>query len=879
MKRISIITSAVLLACSCMTERIGDPTYVDTAREDTVDVEFRITSRDSSATRSSISASETEIEDINIYAYSGGRLENETYIDSPKSVSLSLARGKTYNLYALSNIGRHEAPVSEDELLDLKLSMGYMSSIDGGFPMSWSKTGHMVSAAASGVDVTLVRLVSRIRLSLDRSELENFRVRAVRLCQSALCVCPFTASRAESRYEVGNGDYASSSDLSTLNAGGEISFYAYENRQGVLLPNNKNAESKIPDSIPANAELCTYLELSASYSGEYEGVDVSSDNVKYRFYLGEDNCTDFNVTRNKDIRVNLKVTEERIFDESWRISYGNDLPSVSYALECSSTSSSLDVGESRTVSATYVQTVDGVRNTETDVTAYAAWSSSNTGVATVSGGKITATGAGSTTISVTYNGYRATHTVKVSDALTYSLSVSLSDSSIKVGEKTTAKATYKTYSNGILSDSRDVTSSATWSSGSSSVATVSGGTVTAMGAGTASIRASYGGETASASLTVTDNVTNDYQLSPSSVNLVNGRSNKLTVIRRTFINGVQSNGEDFSSVFSWTSSNTSVATVGSDGVVTGTGAGTATITARYGGTTLTASVTVTPEYTYELVLDRTSLDLAKGGSGSLEATYRTYADGTLQTSLDVTADASWSSSSTSVATVSSGTVTGNGLGSATVTATYNGKSASCTVKVTGSPTLSLGWTSADLKKGDVRTNAAIYNPNDGTASGNVSASATWTTSNAGVATVTEGTITAHGKGTCTITATYKGVSARCTVNVTENDAPGMDAYVSNVYVESVNIPGSSSYKLKLSLRFSDGTTVDDVPYTWRVTFAQNSSIPTGPTGTGPLIYLGGGSTYSMAVVLTTVDSYLDNYGNMRQQTTGTSFSHNTSWAP
>jgi uncharacterized protein YjdB len=523
--------------------------------------------------------------------------------------------------------------------------------------------------------------------------------------------------------------------------------------------------------------------------------------------------------------------------------------------------------------------VDGVRNTETDVTAYAAWSSSNTGVATVSGGKITATGAGTATITVTYNGYRATHTVKVSDALTYSLSVSLSDSSIKVGEKATAKATYKTYRNGILSDSRDVTSSATWSSGSSSVATVSGGIVTAMGAGTASIQASYGGETASASLTVTDNVTNDYQLSPSSVNLVNGRSTKLTVIRRTFINGVQTNGEDFSSVFSWTSSNTSVATVGSDGVVTGTGAGTATITARYGVTTLTASVTVTPEYTYELVFDRTSLDLAKGGSGSLEATYRTYADGTLQTSLDVTADASWSSSSTSVATVSGGTVTGNGLGSATVTATYNGKSASCTVKVTGSPTLSLGWTSADLKKGDVRTNAAIYNPNDGTASGNVSASATWTTSNAGVATVTEGTITAHGKGTCTITATYKGVSARCTVNVTEDDAPGMDAYVSNVYVESVNIPGTSSYKLKLSLRFSDGTVIEDAPYTWSVTYAQNSAIATGTSGTGPLIYTGGGSTYTMAVAIQTQDYYYNSSGNKQQFSTGTSFSHNTLWKP
>lgn len=1419
MKRISIITSAVLLACSCMTERIGDPTYVDTAREDTVDVEFRITSRDSSATRSSISASETEIEDINIYAYSGGRLENETYIDSPKSVSLSLARGKTYNLYALSNIGRHEAPVSEDELLDLKLSMGYMSSIDGGFPMSWSKTGHMVSAAASGVDVTLVRLVSRIRLSLDRSELENFRVRAVRLCQSALCVCPFTASRAESRYEVGNGDYASSSDLSTLNSGGEISFYAYENRQGVLLPDNTNADSKIPSSIPANAELCTYLELSGSYSGEYEGVDVYSDNVKYRFYLGEDNCTDFNVTRNKDIRVNLKVTEERIFDESWRISYGNDLPSVSYALECSSTSSSLDVGESRTVSATYVQTVDGVRNTETDVTSYAAWSSSNSRVATVSDGKITAVGAGTATITVTYNGYKSTHTVNVNDVLTYSLSVSLSNSYIKVGEKTTAKATYKTYRNGILSDSRDVTSSATWSSGSSSVATVSGGTVTAKGAGTANIQASYGGETASASVTVTDvityglvmnkstmsiqegsagtvsvsyvkytngevttsssvtslatwssssestatvsrgtvsgvkagtavitatyagheasctvtvterpveytyalevklakssinvgestsatatyvtyangveskredvtssaswtagtttvasvssgrvtgktagtsyikatyggkagtadltvndvytyalsvtlspssikvggtasataryitykngtqsssvdvtseaswsssstsvatvysgsvsgkkagtasikatyngcsdsktitvsddvtyglkvsvasptiyigsttqasaryitytngvetsstdvtssatwtssntsvatvskgtvtgkaagttsikatyngtqgsctveviakpvtytyalevkladssfnvgetttatatyityadgvkssskdvtssaswssgtttvatvsggtvtgkasgtsvikatyngytasatvtvndvltyglelsvtsatisvgntktiaanyitftngtrtssktvtssaswsssnsavasvsggsvtakangsatitatyngysatttvtvedDITYDYQLSPTSTSVVNGRTTKMTAVRRTFTNGAQTNGEDYSSNFTWTSSSTSVATVGSNGVITGVGAGTATITAKYGGTTLTGTVTVTPNYTYELVLNKTSMNMGKGRTETLVATYKTYADGVLESSKDVTSSATWSSSSSSVAGVSGGTITGNGVGSATITATYSGKSATCAVKVIGSPTLSLGWTSADLEKGDVRTNAAIYNPNNGTASTNVTSSAVWTTSNSGVATVGGGQITAQGKGTCTITATYNGVSASCTVNVTDNDTPSTNTYVSNMSVQAVNISGTKNYKLTLSLKFSDGTVVEDAPYTWSVTYSQNTSIATGTSGDAPIVYTGGGSTYVMAVTITTKAYYYDANGNRRQHTTGTSFSHNTEWKP
>jgi hypothetical protein len=199
--------------------------------------------------------------------------------------------------------------------------------------------------------------------------------------------------------------------------------------------------------------------------------------------------------------------------------------------------------------------------------------------------------------------------------------------------------------------------------------------------------------------------------------------------------------------------------------------------------------------------------------------------------------------------------------------------------VNGSPALSLGWTSADLKKGDVRTNAAIYNPNDGTPSGNVSASATWTTSNAGVATVGGGTITAQGKGTCTITATYNGLSATCTVTVTENDTPQPNAYVSNMSVQSVNIPGTSNYKLQLSIKFSDGTTIDDVQYTWSVTFSQNSSIATGTKGTGPIVYLGGGTTYTMAVVLTTVDSYPDTNGSSRQHSTGTSFSHNSSWIP
>ena len=962
--------------CSCIYEDLSDcPNYIQGIGKP-VDVEFSVSCNDSTETRSSISASETAVANLNLLVYYDGKLEASSYIESPTSFSMSLVKGRTYNMYALANMGKVTAPATEEQMLSYQYSISKITDIKQGFPMCWSIEEKAISGTSPSISIILERMVSRINFNIDSSELEDFTVTAVRLRQGALKMYPFFengsgGSRATSPSDVGDGDWASSSDLTKLNAGGKATFYTLENCQGVLLPGNKSAESKIPSEIPSSADLCTYLEMTASYSGEYEGVPVSSDNVVYRFYIGNDNCSDFNVIRNNDVDISLTVTRERIFDESWRVSYGEDLPNIAYGLANSESSVSLNVGGATTLSTTYFRTVDGARDSETDVTSYAAWTSSNPSVATVSGGKITGVAAGTATITATYNGYKATTTVTVNNVMgyglvmskstlsvqaestatlavyyvtytngvetsrtdvtssatwktsmssiatvsggtvtgvsagqavvtatyrsysksctvtvtkkpvtyTYALQVKLADPTIYVGDATAATATYITYADGVQSSTKDVTSSATWSSGTTAVATVSGGTVTAIAAGTSEISASYNGYSAKASVTVEDKITYDYYLSSESVSVVNGRTTKMTAVRRTFTNGTQTYGEDYSSNFTWTSSNTSVATVGSNGVITANGVGTATITAKYSGTTLTGTVTVTPNYTYELVLNKTSMNLTKGGTGSITATYKTYADGVLESSTNVTSSATWSSSSSSVAGVSGGTVTGNGAGSATITATYNGKSATCSVKVTGSPTLSLGWTSADLEKGDVRTNAAIYNPNNGTASTNVSSSAVWTTSNAGVATVGGGTITAQGKGTCTITATYNGLSASCTVNVTENGTPSVNAYVSNMSVQSVNVSGTSNYKLTLSLRFSDGTVVEDAPYTWSVTYAQNTSIATGTSGDAPIVYTGGGSTYVMAVTLTTKAYYYDANGNRRQHTTGTSFSHNVSWKP
>ena len=135
----------------------------------------------------------------------------------------------------------------------------------------------------------------------------------------------------------------------------------------------------------------------------------------------------------------------------------------------------------------------------------------------------------------------------------------------------------------------------------------------------------------------------------------------------------------------WSTSNSSIAqlstTSGTSVTVTGKAAGTATITASYSGKTATCTVTVTsstPTVNSVTVSPSTlSLNLNGTKTGTLTATV-SVSNGAAQT-------VNWTSSNTSIATVStSGVVTAKAVGTCTVTATStvdNTKSASCTVSV------------------------------------------------------------------------------------------------------------------------------------------------------------------------------------------------------
>jgi len=154
----------------------------------------------------------------------------------------------------------------------------------------------------------------------------------------------------------------------------------------------------------------------------------------------------------------------------------------------------------------------------------------------------------------------------------------------------------------------------------------------------------------------------------------------------------------------------------------------------------------------------TSLSLTEGDTGDLTATV-SPADAENK-------GVTWDSSDKSVATVSNGKVTALKAGSATVTVKTldGGFTAMCAVtvaaKIIDVSSVSVSKTELTLVEGDSETITATVAPDDAT-----DKTVTWSTSDAAVATVDGGKITAVKEGTATITAKAGAKTAECKVTV------------------------------------------------------------------------------------------------------------------
>ena len=132
----------------------------------------------------------------------------------------------------------------------------------------------------------------------------------------------------------------------------------------------------------------------------------------------------------------------------------------------------------------------------------------------------------------------------------------------------------------------------------------------------------------------------------------------------------------------------------------------------------------------------------------------------------------WKSNNNAAAIVDqNGKVTGVAPGSANITVTtVDGcKTATCAITVNATPVTSvtLDKTSASLKAGETVTLTATVNPDNAT-----DKTVTWTTSDATVATVSNGVVIAKKAGTATITAKAGEKTATCAITVTETSLGG-----------------------------------------------------------------------------------------------------------
>ena len=377
----------------------------------------------------------------------------------------------------------------------------------------------------------------------------------------------------------------------------------------------------------------------------------------------------------------------------------------------------------------------GSSSTLTDAISGGTWSSSNTAVATVTaGGTVHGIANGTSTISYAVTGACGT---------SYATDVVTVTSTPSAGAITGASSVCS----GSVTALSDTISGGTWTSSNASVATVdASGNVTGVTAGSVTITYSVsftcGAATTTKAITV-----NALPVAGS----ITGTSTVCVASTSTLVDGTSGG--------TWSSSNTSVATVSATGTVTGVAVGSANInyivTNGCGSDTATDAVTV----------------ITGASAGTITGTPTTFCAGTATTLTDTTSGGTWSSSNPAVATVSAtGRVTGVSGGTATIT---YGVSSSCgiatatmavtinplpnTGTITGTPTLCVGGTTSLT---DTATGGA------------------WTSSNNTIATVSStGMVTGVATGTATIsyTATNACGTTHATMAVTVTSSPSAGA--------------------------------------------------------------------------------------------------------
>ena len=462
--------------------------------------------------------------------------------------------------------------------------------------------------------------------------------------------------------------------------------------------------------------------------------------------------------------------------------------------------------------------------TAQDISSLVAWSSATASVATVSSqGLATGLSIGTSTISASLSGQTGSTVLTVTAAALTAISVTPANPSIAAGTPKQFTAT------GTFSDrtTQDITGQVLWASGTTTVATISNATgsrglATGAGVGTSTISATLSGQTGSTVLTVTAATLTSIAVTPSSPSIASGTSKQFTATG-TYTDQTT---QDISNQVLWSSGTTSVATIsnanGSRGLATGAGVGTSTISATLSGQTGSTVLTVTAATLTSIAITPTNPSIAAGTSKQFTAT-GTFSDKTTQ---NITGQATWTSGTTSVATVSNasgsqGLASGEAVGTSTISATLSGQTGSTVLTVTAATLSSIAVTPVNpsIAAGTPKQFIATGTYSDNTTQ-DVTAQVTWSSAMPSVATISnasgsQGLATSAAAGSTTISATLSGISDSTVLTVTA-------ATLSSVAISppTQSLPAGLNQTYIATGTYTDKTTQD---ITQQVTWASSDT--------------------------------------------------------
>jgi uncharacterized protein YjdB len=437
-----------------------------------------------------------------------------------------------------------------------------------------------------------------------------------------------------------------------------------------------------------------------------------------------------------------------------------------------------------------------------DLTSQVTWKTSDSTLATTnSSGLLTGVKQGAVTVSATQGAITGTMTIQVTQA-------ALSSISVTGGASLTAGSSEQLSAKGTLSDTstQDITSQATWQSSDSTIATVSAaGLLTSLKAGTVTITASSSGVSGTASVTITPAVLTAINVGVPSPSLAAGATEQLSAT------GVYSDSstQNLTNQVTWQSSDATVASLNSGGLLTALKKGSITVTASFNSISGAGTVTVGSAPLSSISINPVAFSIASGQSKQLFV-QAVYGDGTAQ---DVTSQVTWNSDTPAAAAVdSNGRVTGASAGTSTITATFALKQAQAAATVTSAQLQSITVTpaTASVATGQTQSFTASGIFSDGSTT-DITNSVNWNSNATNVATIDPtGLATGTSAGSANITAS-SGIlkSSPAVLAVTSAVLTEIDISPDGQY-----IPVGGQYPLTLTGTYSDGTTQTITNATW-----------------------------------------------------------------